>query len=288
MKKTIARCLLCLFIILANAASAQENSLLWKISGKGLPESSYLFGTIHVMPKSEFSISPRIQKAFENSSALALEVGLKMGIAKQVKIAKMALLPQGKTLEDYLSQEDYNLVKSHCLDSLKIPESKFNTYVRMKPFFFSAAIEQEKMGETASYEIELDKLARQQRKKRLGLESIEFQMETIDKISIQDQAKMLVKEFGGNAAFQFKDMLDMYQREDLNGLHKALSEVSMEIPEFNHYFLSVRNSNWIPVIEKQIAQKPTFIAVGAAHLPGENGVIELLRKKGYTVEPVLF
>jgi uncharacterized protein YbaP (TraB family) len=61
---------------------------------------------------------------------------------------------------------------------------------------------------------------------------------------------------------------------------------SSQINNFNQDFLDVRNKNWIPVIESQIKVNSTFIAVGAAHLPGENGVINLLKMKGYTVEPV--
>ena len=81
-------------------------------------------------------------------------------------------------------------------------------------------------------------------------------------------------------------MLNLYLNEDLEGLYKIVSEESDAIPEFNHNFLVVRNKNWIPVIEKNISSNSFFIAVGAAHLPGENGVIQLLRSKGYSVEPI--
>jgi uncharacterized protein YbaP (TraB family) len=72
----------------------------------------------------------------------------------------------------------------------------------------------------------------------------------------------------------------------LNGLYEAVTAESNEIPDFNQNFLVKRNTNWIPIIEKQISKKATFIAVGAAHLPGENGVIQLLKSKGYQVVPV--
>jgi uncharacterized protein YbaP (TraB family) len=62
-----------------------------------------------------------------------------------------------------------------------------------------------------------------------------------------------------------------------------ISEETDMLPEFNHWFFDVRNANWIPVIEKQIRQQATFIAVGAGHLGGTNGVLELLKKQGYVV-----
>lgn len=97
---------------------------------------------------------------------------------------------------------------------------------------------------------------------------------------------MLVQEFGRNPTIEFDEMLNLYLKEDLEGLYKVVSEESSSIPEFNYNFLEVRNKNWIPVIEKSISSNSIFIAVGAAHLPGESGVIQLLRSKGYSVEPV--
>lgn len=277
---------ICIFFLVFFLVFSSNAQLLWEITGNGIKNKSYLYGTIHVMPKDKFSLSPAIQHAFKNSSALALEVKLNMSIAKQFKIAKMTFLPEGKTLKNYLSASDYSRIKLYCLDSVKMSESKFSKYIHLKPFFFSAVLAQEQMGETASYEIEFNKLAKKQHKKRLGLESIEFQLETVNKISIEDQAKMLMSEFGANPSTQFDEMLSMYLNEDLNGLYKAVTEETNDIPEFNQNFLVVRNANWIPVIEKQIAKKSTFIAVGAAHLPGEKGVIHLLRAKGYQVTPV--
>lgn len=260
--------------------------LLWEISGNGLTTKSYLYGTIHVMPKEKFSISPKIQNAFQNTSVLALEVKLKMSIFKQLKIAKKSFLPQGKTLKNYLSENDFLRLKTYCIDSIKITETKFNKYIHLKPFFFSSLISQEQMGEISSYEIELDKMAKSQRKRRMGLESIEYQLETINKMSIEDQVKMMMDEIDVNPSTQFNDLLTLYLKEDLNGLYKAVTAESNEIPDFNQNFLVKRNTNWIPIIEKQISKKATFIAVGAAHLSGENGVIQLLKSKGYQVIPV--
>ena len=263
-----------------------NGQLLWKISGEGVKENSYLYGTIHVMPENQFSISPKIQKAFDQSRKLAMEIDLNIGLAKQIKIAKKTFLPSGQTIQNLLSPTDFEKVKSFCLDSLKIPEGKFNKYIHLKPFFFSSAIAQEQMGNTKSYEMEFNKMAKKNRKKTLGLETMDYQLETINKISINDQAKMLMEEFDKNPTEQFNDLLRLYLNEDLNGLYSIVTSESSQINNFNQDFLDVRNKNWIPVIESQIKVNSTFIAVGAAHLPGENGVINLLKMKGYTVEPV--
>jgi uncharacterized protein YbaP (TraB family) len=263
-----------------------NGQLLWKISGESVKENSFLYGTIHVMPENQFSISPKIQKAFDDSRMLAMEIDLNIGLAKQIKIAKKTFLPSGQTIQNLLSAADFEKLKSFCLDSLKIPESKFNKYIHLKPFFFSSALAQEQMGNTKSYEMEFNKMAKKNRKKTMGLETMEYQLETINKISIDDQAKMLMEEFDKNPTEQFNDLLLLYLNEDLNGLYSIVNSESSQINNFNQDFLDVRNKNWIPVIESQIKVNSTFIAVGAAHLPGENGVINLLQKKGYKVEPV--
>jgi uncharacterized protein YbaP (TraB family) len=272
-----------LVLFLLGGSRAQ---LLWEISGNGLQTKSYLYGTIHVMPKEKFLISPKIQNAFQNTTVLALEVKLKMSLIKQIKIAKKSFLPKGKTLKNYLSENDFLRLKTYCIDSIKLTESKFNKYIHLKPFFFSSLITQEQMGEISSYEIELDKMAKSQRKRRMGLESIEYQLEIINKMSIEDQVKMMMDEIDVNPSTQFNGLLNLYLNEDLNGLYEAVTAESNEIPDFNQNFLVKRNTNWIPIIEKQISKKATFIAVGAAHLPGENGVIQLLKSKGYQVVPV--
>jgi uncharacterized protein YbaP (TraB family) len=260
--------------------------LLWKISGNGLSQNSYLYGTIHVMPKDKFSVSPKIREAINYSAMMAMEVDLNMDLKTKIKVAQEMILPGGKRIKDYLSVDDFKKINTFCLDSLKLKKRKLKKYYRLKPFFFSSVVAQEQMGEIASYEIEFMKMAKKRKMELIGLESIEFQMQTINKISIEDQTKMLVQEFGTNPTAQFDDLLNLYLKEDLEGLFKVVSEESDAIPEFNYNFLVVRNKNWIPVIEKNIATNSFFIAVGAAHLPGESGVIELLRSKGYSVEPV--
>jgi uncharacterized protein YbaP (TraB family) len=273
-------------ILFISAVSFSNAQLLWKISGNGLTQNSYLYGTIHVMPKDKFSVSPKIREAINYSAMMALEVDLNLDLKTKIQMAQEMILPGGKRIKDYLSADDFKKLHSHCIDSLRIKKSKLKKYYRLKPFFFSSVVAQEQMGETASYEMEFMKMAKKRKMELIGLESIEFQMQTINKISIEDQAKMLIQEFGVNPTEQFDKMLNLYLNEDLEGLYKVVSQETDAIPEFNYNFLVVRNKNWIPVIEKNISSNSFFIAVGAAHLPGESGVITLLRAKGYSVEPV--
>ena len=118
----------------------------------------------------------------------------------------------------------------------------------------------------------------------IGLETLQFQMNMVNTVSNEEQMKMLLQGLSTNNS-EFNKMLDAYLRQDLIGLGNLMNDAELS-PEFNENLLLQRNRNWIPIISKLISEKPTFIAVGAGHLPGEKGVLNLLREAGYTVTPV--
>jgi len=265
------------FTLLYSGSQAQ---LLYRISGNGLMKDSYLFGTIHTMPKEDFEMPKKVMDALKSSEMIAMEIDMNMSISEQIELAKMTLLPNGETLKNYMSASAYIKLKSYCMDSLAWKESKFDKYAHMKPFFFSSVVLQEKIGKQKSFEMEFQKLAKKYDKPLMGLETVMYQMETIDRISIKDQIQFM-DDFSNMSEFDL--LFKLYEQEDINGLYKMISSETDMLPEFNHWFLDVRNANWIPVIEKQIRQQTTFIAVGAGHLGGTNGVLELLKKQGYSV-----
>jgi uncharacterized protein YbaP (TraB family) len=265
------------FLILFTNANTQ---LLYRISGNGLKQDSYIFGTIHTMPKEDFEMPKKVLDAIKSSATIALEIELDMSLTEKIELAKMTLLPNGETLKNYMSDSSYVKLKKYCMDTLTWKESKFEQYSHMKPFFFSSVVLQEKIGKQKSFEMEFDKLAKKYKKPLIGLETVMYQMETIDRVSIKDQLQFM-DDFSNMSEFDV--MFKLYEKEDINGLYQMISEETDMLPEFNHWFLDVRNANWIPVIEKQISKEATFIAVGAGHLGGTNGVLELLKQHGYTV-----
>jgi uncharacterized protein YbaP (TraB family) len=84
----------------------------------------------------------------------------------------------------------------------------------------------------------------------------------------------------------FNEMIEVYKTQNIEKLHQLTVSEDSGIANFEDVFLNNRNQSWIPVIEDLIKKQPTFIAVGAAHLGGNKGVISLLKSKGYIVEPV--
>jgi len=261
-----------------------NSQLLYEIKSKDGQKSSYIFGTIHMMPKEQFAIQPNLQNAFNQTTTLAMEVDLNMDLATKIDLAKQTFLPDGKTLEDITSKEQYQAIYSYCIDSNGISKKKFKRYSHLKPFFFSSVLLQDELKETKSYELEFNDMASKAGKKTMGLESIQVQMQTINSVSIQDQVSMLMD--GLKSTETYDAMLTNYLNENLDLLYHDIIVESNSFPNFVENFLNKRNKNWIPVIENQIEHERTFIAVGAGHLPGENGVLNLLKMRGYTLTAI--
>jgi len=144
-------------------------------------------------------------------------------------------------------------------------------------------------GKIKSYEGEFMEMAESANKETAGLETIDFQISIFDQIPYEDQATMLMESIksGSTGSDSFKEIVDVYKQQNLNKmLTMSLSDEEGEgLGEFEDILLNQRNINWIPQMQTMMTENQNFFAVGAAHLPGKQGVINLLREAGYTVEP---
>ena len=270
------------------AQQTGKNSLCWKISGNGLKESSYVFGTIHIISKKDFFMPSLTESAFKTCKTLALEVDLNMDKETKKEVGKSAILPSGKTIQDYCTPEEYKLIESFVKDSVGMSALKIKLYSRLKPIYFQSVLVKEQIKGAKSYEETFMKMADKRKMNQVGLEDISLQMKVLDTIPIDTQIKEMVKSIQeGKASIRtFNEMIEVYKKQDVEKLYQMTVSEDSAIDNFEDVFLGNRNKSWIPVIEKLIVAQPTFIAVGAAHLGGEEGVLNLLKAKGYTVEPV--
>jgi len=274
--------LLLYFLCLSGFSQAQ---LLYQISGNGLTEASYLYGTIHILPKDKFELSNSLKRAFDASTTIAMEVDLDMSGAEKIALAQKVLLPDGKTLKDFMAAQDYLQLKAYCIDSLQWSESKFERSSKLKPMFFSSVLIQENMSNMASYEMEFNKMAKKKKKETIGLETIEFQLGLFDQLPMQTQVDMLKQDYKSDMK-NYDTLLACYLREDLGTLGKLMAEETSAYPEFNELMLVQRNKSWIAPMRAQMQKESTFFGVGAAHLSGPDGVVALLRAQGFTVTAI--
>ncbi|MEM9990437.1 MAG: TraB/GumN family protein [Bacteroidota bacterium] len=269
-----------------------ENALLWEISGNGLEASSYLFGTIHLINKKDFIFTDATKAAFDQCSTVAFEIKLDdvMNLGTQFSLMTKVFMNDGKSLQDLLQEEDYELVKTY-FNKMGLPLTFLE---RMKPMFLSALVSgdaSEQKGEASkmvSYEFELMDRAQHLNKEIAGLETLEFQMGIFDKIPYDAQAKMLVESIKMSDAEndQFQEMIDLYKTQNLNGLERLISSEEEGLGEYEDVLLHQRNKNWISKMQDMMQNKRVFFAVGAGHLAGETGVINLLKAEGYTLQAI--
>ncbi|WP_298420020.1 TraB/GumN family protein [uncultured Kordia sp.] len=295
MRKSLSLLVLCVLALFVSCNSTKsvtdtsktpklENSLLWKISGNGIEKPSYLYGTIHLT--CDYVFTDKLKKAFDETDQLALEIDIS-DPKLQINMMKYIFLEDGKTIKSLLSDEDYTTLATFFEEQVSLDLQIYNT---MKPLAISSALTSKiaVCDNRTAYDMEFMKIAQAQEEEIIGLETIGDQMKVFDNIPYEDQLKTLVemaKEGMEESKKGFDEMTRYYNAEDLEGLLKVTAEQGLEA-DFQENLVDQRNRNWIPLIMKMTKASPTFIGVGALHLPGEQGVINLLRNQGYTVTPV--
>ncbi len=265
--------------------STNFNSVFWEISGNGLEKPSFLFGTIHLIPEKDYVFSNTMQTKFDASQILVLEVNIDMSLKEQIEIAKKVILPGAKKLNEFMTEKQFSDFKSYLLDTLKIKKAKFKKILRIKPIFSMALVLSELIEDPIAYEQKFTKEAKKRKMEIQGLETIEFQMSLMDSISIEEQIKMLVEDDMGNSnpLEEYYKILEAYKHQDLKKLYDFFKE-DEEFESMEADFLIKRNIKWISGINNIIKKQAAFIAVGAGHLYGEEGLVLLLRKEGYTLK----
>jgi len=271
-----------------SAQTTGNNSLCWKITGNGLSQPSYVFGTIHLISKKDFFLSKSTESAFKTCKTLALEVDLNMDKETKKEVGKSAMLPAGKIIDDYCSPDELKIIKSFMTDSVKMSGLKIKLYSRLKPMYLQSILLKEQIKGAKSYEETFAKKAKKNNMNQVGLEAITLQMKIMDTIPIDSQIKDMVSSIkeGKASVRNFNEMIAVYKAQNIEKLHQLTVGEDSGIANFEDVFLNNRNESWIPVIEGLIKKQAAFIAVGAAHLGGDKGVLNLLRLKGYKIEPI--
>ena len=278
----------------ATSEKQLEKSLLWEISGPGVKSPSYLFGTIHIIPSKDYFLPNGTMSALDASKKVVFEIDLKemTNMSAMLGMMNKIMMKDNKSLKDLMSAADYKLVSDH-FQKMGLPIFMLE---RLKPMFLTVFASGDmdpsgmQNGSMKSYEMELMELAKNAGKDTGGLETIDFQLSLFDAIPYEAQAKMLVDAIKGltdtEGEGEFAKMTKMYISQDINAMIETISEEGSDVSGFEDKLLTERNKNWIPQIIEGAKTQSTFYAVGAGHLAGPNGVIQLLRKAGMKVTPV--
>ena len=289
MKKLLIGLVIGFSALSALAQEASNNTLLWRISGKSLARPSYLFGTIHMLCADDIQLSDNLKKAIQGSDRVYLELDMDNMFEMLSVMGKMKMR-NDTTLADLLSEAEYEKVKEFFKTHQTI--LPFSVLEKYKPMLAASTLMQASMD--CKKQIAMEQLVMKEAKSAgkgiRGLETMAYQMSIFDSIPYQVQAKQLlqyVESYGKeNESKEFEALTKAYRAQQLDKLEALTTKEDMGISNFTEILLYRRNRDWAKKMEEMMGNYSLVIAVGAGHLPGEQGVISLLRKAGYTVEPV--
>lgn len=267
--------------------SPQAGSLLWEISGNGLLQPSYLFGTMHILCAADATISDSLQFTISQSAKVYFEIDMD-DPAELLGALRYIRMKDNRKLSDLLTEGEYLRVKKYF--SEKPSMLPLSMMERFKPYFIASMITESQMPCESKNGMEevIMKAAKKQQKQVEGLETMEFQAGVFDSIPYEMQAKELLRSIdsAGKTDSTTLRMLEVYRNQDLDAIEKLTLQEEGGVSSFLDLFLYGRNEKWIPAMELVMKEKTILFAVGAAHLPGDRGVISLLRKAGYTLRPM--
>ncbi len=294
MNCTIAALFVCFAIAGCHAQKEQSfirkkntNTLLWQVSGKGLKHPSFLFGTFHLMCKEDIQFGSQLKEAVKASDEIYMELDMD---DPSILIGGMLYMnmKNGKKLSDLYTPEEYKKLQAYFTDSLHTPLVLLQ---KAKPYFLVGLLYPKMMDcpSPAGVEEELLKIAKENKKEIKGLETIQFQASVFDSIPYEWQAKELMKNIDSFAFYknEFSDMVRLYKSQQLDSMANMLSKSEFGSDQYEDILLNRRNKKWVKELKQIMQSEQVFVAVGAGHLTGEYGLINLLEKEGYQVEPLV-
>ena len=291
MKKWSLGLLMALTSVIAFSQGKNEKTLLWQVSGNGLEKPSYLFGTIHMICSEDAVLSDSLINIIRNSDQVYFEVDMD-NLFEMLGVMKKMKMRGDTTLADLLSKNDYARVKDYFeAKQTLLPFDVLETY---KPLLAASLLMEPGSNCKSSEAMEevIMKEAKANQKRIKGLETMAYQLSIFDTIPYKIQALQLVKYVDAaktgkdDDSKEYDKLMNAYKDQDLSKLEEITKATDIGISSFTDILLYNRNRNWVEKLKDLMPDRSLLIAVGAGHLPGDKGLINLLRKAGYTVKPI--
>ncbi|MFC4665810.1 TraB/GumN family protein [Falsiporphyromonas endometrii] len=299
MKKFIS-----LTVVILLALTTSNAQLLYKISGKGLNKPSYIVGTQHFSPGTFADSITGMKNAMNEVKQVYGEVVMSELSKPEItqKIQATMILPEGKTLKDFFSGEELQDVYNYISEVSGLDMNNPMVESQLSQLTPTAIVAQMDVMLSIKYvqdynpqnplDMFIQKEAIEKGKKVGGLEEADYQINLLYGGKPEEGCKGLLCA-ARNIGFvkeQTKDLVNAYQHQDIKALEEAFTRKMGNdcdmTEEFMTKLVTNRNNNWVKIMPNIMKQAPTLFAVGAGHLIGEKGVLNQLRKAGYTVTAV--
>jgi uncharacterized protein YbaP (TraB family) len=274
------------FCLLVLSFTSSQAQLLWEISGKNLSQPSYLFGTIHIGNPKVYNFPDSLELCWQSCSVMAGEINMQN--VNLNELMPKLYMPGDTSLSQILDSVRYSVVKKAIASKLGF----FAIFAdRIKPIYLASLFaDAENLSSTKNpaLDLYLQNESKKNGQSVIGLENISEQLEALDKISLKTQADMLyelVADMDSNKPSELEILLEKYLQGDIEGLFEVTTEKLDSASVFA--LLTRRNIRMTNRLTRHINEgKTVFAAVGAGHLAGKNGMIALLREKGFFLRPV--
>ncbi|MDR7211208.1 TraB/GumN family protein [Flavobacterium piscis] len=286
MKNLFKSAVVAIAIIFSTVIQAQtkspklENSLLWEVSGNGLSKPSYLYGTIHMICSADYFLTEKAKKAFDSSTKLVLEIDL----SDPKEITDMQQMAMGKEpLSKTLSAQDLQKLDNILQKKTGMTIQQVDSF---SLFTVMSLISMKTFGcnDLKFYEMNFIETAKQRNIPISGLETVKDQMEAFRKGYSDTEMIAMLEE---SSKEETAKLTAQYKVENITALYDITTDIKFTSEITRKSILDNRNENWVKQMPELMKNESLFFAVGSAHLAGESGVINLLRKVGYTVKPVM-
>lgn len=293
------------FAFAVMTVAGMQAQLLYKISGNGLTKPSYIIGTYHLAPVSFADSIPGLKEAMASTEQVYGELDM-TDLTSAENLQKMQtamMLPEGTTLSKLLTAEEMarlnvvlkelmgvdmtNQMVAQQLDGLspQALQTQLSLLIYMK--------KHDGFNPQATFDGYFQQVAQQQGKGVGGLETVDFQVGVLfhgQSLERQKELLMCLVDNKEHTELMAEQLVEAFFKQDLVGVKAVMDEKEQtkcdSTPEEEDALIYNRNANWAKLMPRIMADKATFFAVGAGHLPGEKGVLQLLQSAGYTIEGV--
>jgi uncharacterized protein YbaP (TraB family) len=273
-----------LLFLFGGQSQIEKSALLWEVKSKDTKSISYVFGTMHLMDADLFLFPKKLEKTLLKADVLCMEI-----VSVNPNLSPDALFMKDKSLSDLFSINQMDSIHNWAESNLLMKKEQFDeNFKNAKPFLLMQFILQASLPTNSkSYEKEFEALADQKLTLK-GLETIDQQLNLFDGFIDKDQVEMVMSTLRNEEKSKksFEEMQQIYLTQNLDDLYAFVKKEADSPIGNSRKFLEDRNLNWIPKMKELMKTQSVFFAVGAAHLAGPEGVIELLIKEGYQLTPI--
>jgi uncharacterized protein len=268
--------------------AAAGKSSLWKVRSEN--NVVYLLGSIHYLKPQNYPLDRAMESAFSDAKNVVFEIDLDSAEgsrAQEVMIIKAAYT-DGTTLKSHVSEATYKLAEER-LKSLGLDIKIFNQFKPWLTAHTVLALQMQAMGFDPKHGIDqyFFRKAKEENKEILGFETLEYQFDIFNKMPEYVQELLLLQTLNGADSMRtaVATIVKAWTSGDLRTLDAALLGAMREYPEVYRRVIIDRNHAWLPKIESYLGKSENYlVVVGAGHLAGRDGLLEMLKAKGYSVE----